>query len=412
MDYRKNIERNLSWFCNSGVMRPSDGSWGTAERIVIMNKNEAAEKILHNFPAWTDIDCGVIIEQRRADCCFEVALLHLLAGEMYGNADYSATGRNILDFLYCRSGLLNRFNKGFPAACWNWAHTYWWHALWFDDNGWAAACQLIIGSRWKDLDDRYSCSQWGMTLAYSLLEAMDRCLDFLQDGAPLTEKVESHYDPGKMWSGAVDLPHWSMPVVAAFLAADSVRGDERFQQTAVRIFRNAEKYFDYFSSSELSYLAMIAPLAEKAWHDPVFARVRQMVQVKLEKILETSPDGLPDAEHFEAPKGRRLADLIYTVNWAFAGFVSLANGASDGETAGYRDRLAEFLCSIQDESAAAALNGCWRGMYDMERRCWGGGNCFEGGAGSIYTGWTNAPIALSLLLVSSGMTWGELLRKK
>ena len=32
-------------------------------------------------------------------------------------------------------------------------------------------------------------------------------------------------------------------------------------------------------------------------------------------------------------------------------------------------------------------------MYDMKAKAWGGGNCYEGGAGSIYTGWTNAPIA-------------------
>jgi len=38
------------------------------------------------------------------------------------------------------------------------------------------------------------------------------------------------------------------------------------------------------------------------------------------------------------------------------------------------------------------LHGCWRGMYDMKMKKWGGGNCFEGGADSIYTGWTNAPI--------------------
>lgn len=36
-------------------------------------------------------------------------------------------------------------------------------------------------------------------------------------------------------------------------------------------------------------------------------------------------------------------------------------------------------------------NGLWGAAK------WGGGDLFEGGANSIYTGWTNAPIALTML---------------
>ena len=35
-------------------------------------------------------------------------------------------------------------------------------------------------------------------------------------------------------------------------------------------------------------------------------------------------------------------------------------------------------------------------MFDLTTRQWGGGNHYEGGADSIYTGWTNAPIGWSL----------------
>ena len=44
-------------------------------------------------------------------------------------------------------------------------------------------------------------------------------------------------------------------------------------------------------------------------------------------------------------------------------------------------------------SVAAYLFGCWHGMFDLKRQDWGGGNRSEGGAASIYTGWTNAPLA-------------------
>ena len=53
MDYRENIGKNLAWFRNSGVMKPADGSWGVAERIALMERNEAADAILRSFPAWT-----------------------------------------------------------------------------------------------------------------------------------------------------------------------------------------------------------------------------------------------------------------------------------------------------------------------------------------------------------------------
>ena len=57
------------------------------------------------------------------------------------------------------------------------------------------------------------------------------------------------------------------------------------------------------------------------------------------------------------------------------------------------EKLLDLIVNIQDRSPQAHLNGCWRGMYDLEKECWGGGDRFEGGANSIYTGWTNAPIA-------------------
>ena len=37
-------------------------------------------------------------------------------------------------------------------------------------------------------------------------------------------------------------------------------------------------------------------------------------------------------------------------------------------------------------------------MFDMESGTWSGGDCYEGGAGSIYTGWTNAPISIAIAL--------------
>ena len=61
------------------------------------------------------------------------------------------------------------------------------------------------------------------------------------------------------------------------------------------------------------------------------------------------------------------------------------------------DKLLALLLKIQDHTPKKQLFGCWRGMYDLNVGAWGGGDCYEGGAGSIYTGWTNAPIAWAFL---------------
>jgi len=108
--------------------------------------------------------------------------------------------------------------------------------------------------------------------------------------------------------------------------------------------------------------------------------------------MDPETGNLP-AEHFEAPTGAHLVDTIYTVNWVLLGFQLLQ---SDDSKTKYRDaylKLLEFMVGIQDKSPERHLCGCWRGMYDLKARAWGGGDCYEGGANSIYSGWTNAPIS-------------------
>ena len=95
----RSLDLNLNWFRNSGVMLPSDGSWGVAERILLTENNSALDKIRVDFPTWTDHDGKYsIIEHRRADCCMETAFLFMLAGD-------EDTARNIIDFLFCRNFL-------------------------------------------------------------------------------------------------------------------------------------------------------------------------------------------------------------------------------------------------------------------------------------------------------------------
>ena len=113
-------------------------------------------------------------------------------------------------------------------------------------------------------------------------------------------------------------------------------------------------------------------------------------------------NGNVPSEHDEAPLGEHLVDTIYTINWALLGLLGLKS-LSPSYAEPFQKALA-LVCSIQDKSPEPHFKGCWRGMYDMNTQSWGGGDRYEGGAGSIYTGWTNAPISIVIAL--------ELLKEK
>ena len=86
------------------------------------------------------------------------------------------------------------------------------------------------------------------------------------------------------------------------------------------------------------------------------------------------------------------------MNWAVLALQSLAAQSDKARFATAKDQVVALLLRIQDTTESPAFRGCWRGMYDLKAGGWGGGDRFEGGAGSVYTGWTNAPITIALLL--------------
>ena len=151
------------------------------------------------------------------------------------------------------------------------------------------------------------------------------------------------------------------------------------------INENAEK----FTVSEYTY-AVIGSCA--AYHylddDRYLCTAKRFGQLIVSKV---TPQGNIPAEHYEAPVGKHLVDAIYPVNWALLGLQSLSSLCP--EFKGQFQKVMDLVLTIQDKSSEPQYAGSWRGMYDMEQRIWGGGDCFEGGAGSIYTGWTNAPIS-------------------
>ena len=153
-----------------------------------------------------------------------------------------------------------------------------------------------------------------------------------------------------------------------------------------------------FSTSEYAYAMMGAVAAAVAFDSKVAAKTAKLSRDLLLNAANKENGTLPSS-HYEAPSGKSLADLIYTLNWSLLGLQMYCKFMPDDiEAADLLMKQLTTVANIQDDSASLSFKGCWRGMYDMERKCWGGGNLYEGGSASIYSGWTNAPISLAFML--------------
>jgi len=397
--YRDALDGNVRWFRNSGIMLPSDGIWGVGERIAVTGGNTAIEEIRRSFPAVTEHDGWCVVEQRRADCNFQAAYLFLLCGMILNDGDCARTGENLVHFLYARSGLLDK--KGAAAkqlirGTWQWSHIVHSSKLYFDDEAWCLFLQLEIARMRPDLAAKHDMLYWADILAEELWRASDRVLrekNMSEDG--------HLFDSGE-WNGLFDLPHWG--ALACMGLARACWGNADKDKVS-RYSHAIDGYLEYISEkaaslicSEQAYLILGCMAAWRYLND----KKAYAMALDLGRMLASRQDahGNLAAQHYEAPTGTHLVDLIYTMNWAALGFQMLAH--ENAEFAAAKDKALELIISIQDKTPEPQFNGCWRGMFDLNADTWGGGDRYEGGAGSIYSGWTNAPISIALALELRG----------
>ena len=150
--------------------------------------------------------------------------------------------------------------------------------------------------------------------------------------------------------------------------------------------------------SEYAYLGLAASVV--ALQMPGRSAEEAALSAGRELIERQFPDGHFPSEHGESPTAPHLADMIYTENWAVLALLHLHAWSGDAVYSDAARRSLEFLARIQDATPDRRFKGCWRGMFDTQSGAWGGGDRFEGGANSIYSGWTNATISLAFLFNS------------
>ncbi len=377
---------NLEWFERSGVMLPADGLWGVAERVAVAQGNSAIEKMKQAFVAWTDHGDHCIIEQRRADCNFQAVYLFLLASRVLDQKKYYHIGVNILDFLYCRSGLLERGGRSYVVGSWNWSHIKRSSDVWFDDQSWCLFLQLLIAQEFPELEPRYDLKKWAVTLGNEMLGALEEILARAKN-LPAGARWEN-----ATWLGHIEKPHWGALPQMALAKCYEATGDQDYLDYVRKYHDYLKTTADSFIVSEQAYALIGEIFAYKSTGDQEYLELAKRIGKMIADKMDAT--GNIPAEHDEAPMGPHLVDTIYTVNWALVGLQELSQFCPEFQTP--FQKLLELVLKIQDKSPLPQYHGCWRGMFDLHANDWGGGDCYEGGAGSIYTGWTNAPIAIVL----------------
>ncbi len=397
-EIKRAVLANLAWFRHSGVMDPADGSWGVGERVAVTGGNSAIEEMLSSFPAWSMKDGYCIIEQRRADCNFQTLLLFLLASRSVGGVAERETARRILEYLYCRSGLLFSKDAGkVPAGAWQWSHIKQTPVVYFDDEAWCVLIQLALTRLAPEWAAEFHCRERALQLAGALCTAMYRSF-----GHPHPEFPERWSDPEAVWLGDLRQPHWGSLGCMALAAAYREEPREEWREEVRRYCRFVDEQLASWDVSELCYGLIGAAFAAGCMGDCVFAEYTGRLETALLHRQDPETGNFPSEHESEAPVGPDKVDTIYTVNWALLALECAAAITGNKATTAARDRLMTLLLEIQDTTPAPQFAGCWRGMYDLTAGGWGGGDRYEGGAGSIYTGWTNAPIAIGLLLAVDG----------
>ncbi len=400
------VRRNLRWFQRSGVMRPADGFWGVAERLAITTGNVAADHMRREFPCFTPLRDGVVaMEHRRADCGFEVAFLFDLAAEALDRPGLRTVADNLLGFLLERSHLRQTDPNDPAYGLWGWASPIMLRKYWTDDNAWVIVLLFKLAARGRP-ELKPLAVQAARTLHRHLGEYFARLARHGRD-----MPVETCADIPL--SGLKRNPHWlglaCMALAHAAVADPETPYGEVIEAYFATVLDGPPRWDVQYamspatgrawSLSEFAYLglsaAVVAAACPRSRAGEVAAAAGQVL------LAHQQADGHFPAEHVEAPVAPHLADLIYTDNWAVLAFQHLYRLTGEAAYADAARASLRFLAAIQDRSGDPLFEGCWRGMYDTRAGAWGGGDCYEGGANSIYSGWTNAPIAWAFLFAQT-----------
>ncbi len=379
------IRNNLNWFMNSEIMSPKDGTWGVAERVVNTERNTALADIYKYFPEYTEYEGYSILEHRRADCNFQTAWLFHLAAKIFHDEEYANISNHILNYLFHRSGMMCRRDPRIPVGLWRWSTPQWNPTYWLDDNAWVCILCLLL-SNTPELESRYLLKQAGLKIADAFLADIDNFLACTKDDLILKT----------VWSGEPESPHWGSLVAMALAYAYQADGNEQYRSACLKYMERFHARDVMYTTSEQAYMALATSSIASIFQDEkMISNARRWNDALVDKMND---QGNIASQWRETQEGEHYVDTIYTQNWATLAFGNMKHLTGESRYADAYAASLQLLTRIQDTTPAKHLCGCWRGLYDLESHSWSGGDKYEGGSGSIYSGWTNAPISWAIAL--------------
>ena len=214
-------------------------------------------------------------------------------------------------------------------------------------------------------------------------------------------------------------PHYQAYLWACFVWAHALTGFEPFLASAKRaIQRTMEAYpaeWRWTNGLSQEMARMLLPLAflaqaedtqqHRSWLERMAGDLLSLQQpcgAIREKLGEISMGKYPPPQSNQAygtteasviqADGDPVCDLLYTANFAFLGLHEARAALGDSNLRRATDRLAEFFCRIQVQSAAHPyLDGAWMRSFDYQLwEYWGSSADAGWGPWSVETGWTNA----------------------
>ncbi len=217
-------------------------------------------------------------------------------------------------------------------------------------------------------------------------------------------------------------PHYQATNWALNLQAYVLTGYEDFllkAKSAIRIAMT-ENFPDFLWTNGITqeWARIILPLAMlvEVEDTPEHRQWLDMAVKQLQSVMERSGAiremmGDPAKGRYPAPRsneaygtnessliqinGDPACDLLYTMNYAFLGMHEAAMATDNAEYHTICDRMADFFCRIQSESAAhPELSGCWIRGFDFDLWEYFGSSADIGwGAWCVESGWTNTWIS-------------------
>ena len=371
---------------------------------------------------------------RRGDCNGEIAGAISLAGVVLKDSAFLKTGSNIGDWLFFRSLISqgDRSEPGHPAyglSGWNDVPGYCgpgtmngYEVYYGDDNARVILGMMISAAAQKT--DRYDGRLMNIIIGNLRISGIYGFQPNRLDQPPLVNAGWKHYFEGTNVSYS---PHYQANIWACYLWA--------YKQTGYRLFlERAESAISMTMSAypdkwiwtngiqqerakmllPLSWLVRIDDTREhRNWLHKIAADLlagQEECGAIKEEIGEEGKGGFPPPASNEAygtsetpliqTNGNGVADMLYTVSFAFLGLHEAAAATGDEYYKEAEDKLAEFLCRIQIRSDKhPELDGGWFRAFDFNRwEYWASNGDAGWGAWSIESGWSQSWITTVLAL--------------